>query len=221
MEQLTWTGERLVTSVNDQFFAIEHLHRYAMAVEISAGKIILDIACGEGYGTNLLAQKAAFVYGVDIDSNTILHANKKYAVPGKNIEFRQGSTSAIPLEAATVDVVVSFETIEHHDEHEQMMKEIKRVLKPGGILIISSPNRSVYKQLIPNNIFHVKELEFEELKKLLGKNFEHCHYFEQQFVAGSLITSLGKDGYRLKFFDGNYEGISNEIHSVNYFNKPY
>lgn len=103
-------------------------HRYLRPVTYANGKDVLDIACGEGYGSSMLADVAKSVIGVDIAEEAIAHASTQYAA--SNLAFRQGNAAEIPLEDASVDLVVSFETIEHHDRHEDMLREIKRVLRP-------------------------------------------------------------------------------------------
>ncbi len=133
-----WTGERLETFVLNET-TVEHLHRYGIVMPFIEDKTVLDIACGEGYGSKLLSSKALKVIGVDIDLETIEKASKKYG--SSNLTFIQGSADKIPVKDGSIDTVVSFETIEHHDKHNEMMNEIKRVLKPGGILIISSPEK--------------------------------------------------------------------------------
>src|SRR6266542_2724456 len=221
MNGLEWTGERLVTSVENDYFTFEHLHRYALAREISRDKIVLDIACGEGYGSLVMSEAANYVYGVDVDGTSVQHAKNKYEKSKKNICFKTGSTSDIPLENYSVDVVVSFETIEHHDAHEQMMKEIKRVLKPNGTLIISSPDKDYYDQIVPNNPFHVKELRFPELRNLLGSFFKYCKYYQQCFVAGSLIIPVENKSTGFATYDGDYSTVTNSLQGEQYFNKPY
>src|SRR5205085_4742 len=131
-------------------------------------------------------------YGVDIDEASILHAREKYQQKTKNVSFNVGSAGAIPLESNSVDTVVSFETIEHHNEHEEMMKEIKRVLKTDGMLVISSPNKEVYNQRSKNNYFHVQELSFEEFQSLMKSYFKDCIYFKQSKVVASLIAPIQK-----------------------------
>ena len=130
-----FTGERFLPEISGDI-EIEHMHRYIYALSHADGKMVLDIASGEGYGSALLAGRAKSVIGVDVDESTIAQAKQKYQAP--NLEFRSGTCSKIPLTDASVDLVVSFETIEHHDEHQQMLAELKRVLKPGGLAIISS-----------------------------------------------------------------------------------
>jgi ubiquinone/menaquinone biosynthesis C-methylase UbiE len=125
---LEWTGERYLPGVRGEI-ELEHLHRYALARELARGKSVLDIACGEGYGADLLAAVAAQVIGVDLSEEVVEHARRKYG-NRRNVQFRLGSCSAIPVGDASVDLVVSFETIEHHADHDEMMQEIKRVFDP-------------------------------------------------------------------------------------------
>jgi len=221
MADLEYTGERLVTSVASEYTLYEHLHRYAATQNIVCNKTVLDIASGEGYGSFLLSLNAAFVYGVDIAGTAVQHAQEKYATRRNNLAFKQGSTSKIPLETGSIDVVVSFETIEHHDEHEQMMAEIKRVLKPGGLLVISSPNKTVYSKVVRENPYHVKELEFEEFMAFMKSHFTHTAFFEQRFAAGSLITPIHTEATSFEAFDGDYEHITHTLEEESYYNRHY
>lgn len=188
--ELPWTGERYVPQVRGDV-ALEHLHRYAMASELAKKKRVLDLACGEGYGSNMLAKTAATVIGVDIDEASIIHAQKKYQ--RGNLSFQQGRCENIPLPNHSVDIVVSFETIEHTDKQEEMLAEIKRVLIPGGILIISSPDKREYSES-PNhyNKFHVKELYAEEFYDLLARYFKYQKHFGQRILYGSTIIEFKK-----------------------------
>ena len=140
-KELPWTGERLVPALRGDI-ALEHLHRYAIATALAAGLDVLDIASGEGYGSQLLASRSRSVVGVDIAPEAVRHAQAKYS--RANLSFLEGSCTAIPLPDASVDVVVSFETIEHIQEHEQFLAEVLRVLRKDGQLLISTPERSNY-----------------------------------------------------------------------------
>jgi ubiquinone/menaquinone biosynthesis C-methylase UbiE len=183
--------------------AVEHLHRYVLAAEICRGKDVLDVASGEGYGSNLLAQTSRHVTGVDISNEAIEQAKAKYARP--NLEYIHGSVDEIPMHSSSVDVAVSFETLEHHDKHEQMPSEIKRVLRPTGVLVISTPDRLFYSD-IPQyvNEFHVKELYLDEFKNLIGRFFRKYQFLSQGLAYGTLITPESDWG-SLSYYRGDFE----------------
>jgi len=197
---MEFTGERYVPTEAGEI-RHEHLHRYAWCMHLIEGKDVLDIACGEGYGTAMLAQNARSVIGVDIADDAIEHARETYrAIPG--IEFIRGDAAQIPLDDNSVDVVVSFETIEHHDRHREMLSEIRRVLRPKGLLVISSPNRVVYSELAGHhNEFHVKELDFAEFHAVLSEQFGDIRYFGQRLAVGSSIFTLQGDGITTQTVD--------------------
>ena len=185
---MEFTGERFVPERHGQI-ELEHLHRYLQAKPYAQGKVVLDIASGEGYGTQLLSEVASFAYGVDVSSEAIRHAKEKYSNETK-ISFMVGDCASIPLESASVDFVCSFETIEHHDQHEAMMQEIRRVLKPDGLFMVSSPDKFVYSESINyTNPFHVKELYKEEFENLMRQYFKEVAFFSQKVVYGSVIAS--------------------------------
>lgn len=201
-----WTGERLETFINSRD-TIEHLHRYSVAIEYVKDKTVLDIASGEGYGSNLMSKEASHVYSVDIDEKTIQAAKLKYNNQ-KNIDFITGSASSIPISSNSIDVVVSFETIEHHDKHDEMIEEIKRVLKPDGILIISTPDKFFYSDARNySNEFHIKELYKQEFKDLISRNFNKLQLFTQTYFSGISILNEDSIDNELHFFSGNYQDI--------------
>ena len=182
---MEFTGERFVPNVRGDI-ELEHLHRYLKACEVAAGKAVLDIASGEGYGAAMLANRANSVIGVDISVEAVAHARERYKK--NNLEFMVGDCANIPLQDACVDMVVSFETIEHHDQHEEMMREFKRVLRPAGILLISSPDKYHFSEEPGGrNPYHVKELYQHEFQQLIGNHFKNVAYFGQRVVRGSGI----------------------------------
>ncbi|HVS90639.1 MAG TPA: class I SAM-dependent methyltransferase [Mucilaginibacter sp.] len=198
-----WTGERLETFVFNET-TIEHLHRYALVMPFAEDKVVLDIACGEGYGSKLIASKAREVIGVDIDGETIKTAQSKYKA--SNLSYKQGSADKMPIPDSSVDLVASFETIEHHDKHDEMMQEVKRVLKPGGSLIISSPEKTGE---VSFNEFHVKELTFNEFKGLISKYFKYHKFYNQKIVHGSLVAPADSDpNFGFQFGDGSFDHVN-------------
>ncbi|HEL5401424.1 class I SAM-dependent methyltransferase [Stenotrophomonas maltophilia] len=190
---LEFTGERFMPEVAGQI-AFEHLHRYHFASRFCQGKRVLDVACGEGYGSRILSNAASSVVGVDISAEAVAHAQGKYA--RGSLEFVEASAASLPLPDDSFDVVVSFETIEHHDQHEEMLSEIRRVLRPGGLLVLSSPNKQYYS-IEPgySNPYHVKELFREELLALAGRHFSAVQIYSQRVVHGSLLIAEGKAAF--------------------------
>lgn len=186
---MEFTGERYVPTEGGEI-RHEHLHRYAWCAPLARGLDVLDIACGEGYGSAMLAKMARSVMGVDISEEAVAHARGEYADVA-NLQFLTGDAAEIPLADASVDAVISFETIEHHARQREMLSEIHRILRPGGFLVMSSPNRVVYSELAGHhNGFHVKELDFAEFDELLRGQFEKVQYFGQRLVVGSAIFDL-------------------------------
>jgi len=191
---LQFTGERFTPECNGAIW-YEHWHRYSAVLPAAAGKRVLDAACGEGYGSMLLAGVAATVVGIDIDPTAIGHASARYAERA-NLGFIQGSCAALPLPDASVDLIVSFETIEHLTEQEAMLSEFRRVLAPEGALIISSPNKAVYSEETGYaNHFHVRELTRDELAAELAAAFPQQAWYGQRALAHSLIwAESAKEG---------------------------
>src|SRR5256712_9260629 len=210
---MDFTGERYVPDLEGQI-KYEHLHRYAVCLQFAAGKSVLDIASGEGYGAALLATVAKSVMGVDIDPASVEHARHIYYNPRLN--YVVGSCDSVPLPDASFDVVTSFETIEHHDKHDEMLDEIKRVLKPGGALVISSPNRLTYSDEPGyKNPFHVKELYYDEFNDLLRRRFKSIRMFGQRLAAGSFVFPLGTSGGAdLKPLTGDAGEISEHVREL-------
>lgn len=179
------SSEERFTPEMSGIIAIEHLHRYAIAVQLIQGKDVLDIASGEGYGANLLANTAKSVTGVDISPEAIQHAKAKYRK--HNLTFITGDCRQIPLPDASIDVVISFETVEHILEQEEFITETKRVLRPEGILLISTPNPDIYLKDAPSNPFHLKEIKISQFLELLQSEYRHVSWAAQQLWMGSVI----------------------------------
>lgn len=164
------------------------IHRYHLASKVATEKVVLDVACGKGYGSSILAKTAYRVIGVSHPIEAIRHAREIHKQD--NLEFMLGSCYEIPLPDASVDLVVCFDAIEYYDQHEKIMDEIKRVLNPGGVLLISSPDKYNYSmESVYNNELHVKELYKHEFSKLVQSYFCNVVYYGQRIVYGSGVFS--------------------------------
>jgi SAM-dependent methyltransferase len=184
---LAFTGERFVPGTKGEIW-IEHWHRYHFAARWAGAKRVLDVACGEGYGSALLARHAAHVTGADLSPEAIAHAREAYArVP--NLEFACAPCTRLPIADAAIDLAVTFETIEHIAEQAAFLDELARVLKPDGVLILSCPNKLEYsdKRAFENE-FHVRELYREELAKLVGARFPQMDWYGQRPSFFSVIA---------------------------------
>jgi ubiquinone/menaquinone biosynthesis C-methylase UbiE len=179
----------------------EHYVRYDAAQSLVKGKTVLDIACGSGYGTKLLAKNAKKVYGVDIAPEVVEYAQENYGVP--NAEYLVGDGESIPLEDNTVDVVISFETIEHIKHYTQFLEEVRRVLKDEGLLVLSTPNELEFAE---GNHYHLHEFKEQELKDLLGKQYKYTNsYYQGDWIYSALLpeslVSKETGGIQIKTFN--------------------
>jgi lipopolysaccharide biosynthesis protein/ubiquinone/menaquinone biosynthesis C-methylase UbiE len=179
-------GERFIPNKMYGDISLEHWHRYAFSVQFVKDKRVLDLASGEGYGSAFLAKFAKFVIGVDISPEAVSYAKQKYS--SNTLEFVVGTCGSIPLASNSIDVVVSFETIEHHDDHETMLMEIRRVLTSQGLLIISTPDKQEYSDRTNyKNPFHVRELYKTEFKHLIATYFTNVQLYGQRVINGSTL----------------------------------
>lgn len=167
--------ERMIPELHTQtLMYAEHMTRYYAATDIVKNKTVLDIASGSGYGTKMLAKHARKVYGVDVNEAAVKYSKKHFS--GDNIEYLVGDGESIPLKDSSVDVVITLETIEHIQDYKKFIDEIERVLRPDGLLIVSTPNDLEFAE---GNHFHLHEFEYKELVDLLKSHFEYIKpYFQ-------------------------------------------
>jgi SAM-dependent methyltransferase len=190
---LEFTGERFTPECVREIW-YEHWHRYAFARAFAQGRRVLDAACGEGYGSALLADTAASVLGMDIDPAAIAHARARYA-GSANLRFEAGDCTALDAGTGAFDLVVSFETLEHVHAQEALVAGFARALAADGLLIVSSPDKRTYSDASGfRNEFHVRELYREELLALLGRHFPYVRLYAQKLLFQSAIWALDGDG---------------------------
>jgi 2-polyprenyl-3-methyl-5-hydroxy-6-metoxy-1,4-benzoquinol methylase len=167
-----FTGERVIPGqVNDDLWS-EHIARYAFAARFAGQLRVLDIGCGTGYGTAQLAQHARSAVGIDVSADALVYARQHYQIP--NTTFLTASATAIPFQRASFDLITAFEVIEHLDDWRDVLVEARRLLDPGGMFLVSTPNKLYYAESRANqgpNPFHTHEFEFSEFRDALAVVF--------------------------------------------------
>ena len=165
-DSLALTGERTVPGLAEEnYWFRRHEVVYRRLADRCADRDVLEAGCGEGYGADLIADVARSVIGLDYDDLTVAHVRACYP----RVDVRHGNLAALPLPEASVDVVVNFQVIEHLWDQPQFVAECARVLRPGGVLLMSTPNRITFSpgRDTPVNPFHTRELNAQELTELL------------------------------------------------------
>lgn len=186
--------ERLVVSEEEKQTLLydEHIIRYELVKPFVSNKIVLDIASGSGYGSEILAQAGAKkVIGIDIDERAVTEAQKRYG--SNQIEFKVGKTiegvEKLDLSDNSIEVIACFETIEHIKDYKGFLQELARVLTAEGVAFISTPNRDVFGQ---KNPFHIKEFTKNEFIEELQKHFSFVTVLEQKNGLASVISGSGE-----------------------------
>jgi SAM-dependent methyltransferase len=162
---------------------LERQARYRWAAEVAGGGRVLDAACGAGWGTAVLAAKAAAAVGVDFSPAAVGDARREH---GGLADFHEGDLRELPFGRGEFDSVVCFEAIAHVAEPERVLDELHRVLRAGGTLLISAPNRGAYP---PGNPLHLSEIASAELERMLGERFANVAVHRQQTHFASLLCS--------------------------------
>lgn len=152
-----------------------HLDRYRFAGKWVKEKRVLDCACGTGYGVRMLRQDgaAAGVIGIDIEAKALAYATKKHRPAGT--AFLCSSADRLALDDDCVDVITSFETIEHVPDDQALIREFHRVLRPDGLLIISTPNQWP----LADTPYHVREYDRQSFIKVLDEKFACIRLYNQ------------------------------------------
>ncbi len=162
--------QRVYYYENDNLHDRASTARYLYALVFVKGKVVADIGCGARQGPFILAEKAKKVFAVDISQEAVLFAGKHW--PKNNIYYSVANATALAFNSDFFDIVVSFEVIEHIKDYKRYLTEISRILKKGGIVFISTPNRVITSaDGVFSNPDHVREFDLKELKENLGVFF--------------------------------------------------
>jgi len=163
---LTLTGERTIPGLDaENYWFRRHEVVYQQLAPRCTGLEVLEAGCGEGYGADLISRVARRVIAVDYDDATVAHVRARYP----QVQVMHGNLAELPLADASVDAVVNFQVIEHLWDQAQFVTECARVLRPSGVLMVSTPNRVTFSpgRDTPINPFHTRELNADELSRLL------------------------------------------------------
>ncbi|OGV96424.1 hypothetical protein A2W24_04845 [Microgenomates group bacterium RBG_16_45_19] len=177
-DPLIYQTERLVPAQTPWYqtqLIRDHLARYHFAANLVRGGLVVDAACGSGYGSALLAAKAKTVIGFDLDP-AIIHYAQKQSPLLPNLTFKVADVTHLPLPPASVDLLVSLETIEHLHDQSAFIKSVRRCLKPRGLFILSTINPLVTGR---SNPYHQHELTQTDLSQLL-KTFSQVTFYGQK-----------------------------------------
>ena len=206
---MEFTGERVIPGQTDPDLLNEHVARYRFAESLASGRSVLDLGCGVGYGSALLAAKAEQVYALDNSLGALTSGRQGHS----NIRFLQGDGAALPLRDNSIDVVVAFEVIEHLEHWAEMLSEAARVLKADGQLLVSTPNRVYYQASRSEpNPFHVHEFDFPEFEAALEKEFQSVRIFFENHT--NAITFAPKDVQGVRTL---LEDSSSDSNQANFF----
>lgn len=178
MEKNLRPGERLIPddtrTVVDYIQLLRHLFVYEYVKEkLNTGQKVLDLGFGEGYGTSMLSDHCAEITGVDVEEKVISYASERYA--SEKCKFVKYDGRRLPFDDNEIDLVTSFQVIEHIDDDHAFVAEISRVLKPDGKLFMTTPNKATRLKpgQKPFNRFHKREYLAKELENVLKESFDN------------------------------------------------
>jgi SAM-dependent methyltransferase len=190
---VTWDDERTHPETPDQGTFQHHLARYEFALrQMRRGEAVLDTGCGVGYGTFMLAKKARETLGVDYSMPALARARERYAAP--HLSYARMDCQRLALRSGSFDLVVSFEMFEHLEHGEDYLRECHRVLRPGGRLILSTPNRAAWeihmRSIQVENEFHVNMVDLRQLRRALTPLFSKVDILGQRRRGSRLHSFL-------------------------------
>jgi ubiquinone/menaquinone biosynthesis C-methylase UbiE len=181
VSELQFTGERIHPDLPEWAFMFQaHLFGYRHFLSLAQPRWdVVDVGSGEGYGADLIAQSCRSCTGIDYSAEAIEHARHRYS--RDNLRFEQGLATQLPVADCSTDAVTSLQVIEHIDDVRGYLIEIHRILRPGGLVYITTPNRLVLSQEVLDNEFHVRDYSPDELHREVSAVFADVSVLGQAF----------------------------------------
>ncbi|MHB8571659.1 MAG: class I SAM-dependent methyltransferase [Candidatus Dormibacteria bacterium] len=182
---LEFTGERIHPDLPEWSYMFQvHLWGYRRFLEMSSPAWeVLDLGSGEGYGADLVAARCARCTGIDYSADAVMHARHRYH--RDNLSFQVGDATRLPFDNASFDAVASLQVIEHLQDTSGYLSEVARVLRPGGLFFVTTPNRLVLSPEVLDNEFHFRDFDPGELADALRPVFHRVEVFGQSLDPGS------------------------------------
>ena len=211
---IEFTGERVIPGQVDADLWAEHVSRYAFAARWAPGARVLDLGCGEGYGTAELASRARIAVGLDLSTEAVLHAKAAYALP--NVSFLPASVTSVPFRDGSFDLITAFEVIEHLDDWRTLLSEARRLLQFGGVFLVSTPNKEYYidsRGSSGPNPFHTHEFEFDEFRTVLKEFFPQCTVLLQNHLEAFAFYQHGVPSA----IEGRMDGVRGTPQQAHFF----
>ena len=205
-QQLEFDGERVIHGKTPVYLVWAHTSRYQFARKMIQGPRLLDAGCGEGYGARYLAQHVESAVGIDIDPLAAAHARRLYA--GPRLQFAAMDCCRLAFDSDSFDFISSFEVIEHFSAVDEFLSEIYRVMAPGGVFVVSTPNKARTPAGV--NPFHDKEYTAAEFTDVLQRHFPSVVCYGQ-FCNRPLREQLFMQSTRLYMNWKPYRGFINSL----------
>ena len=217
---IEFTGERVIPGQVDADLWAEHVSRYAFAARWASGTRVLDLGSGAGYGTAELAGRARSAIGIDLALEAVSHSKSAYPLP--NISFVPASVTAVPFRAGSFDLITAFEVIEHLADWRALLSEGRRLLRPNGVFLVSTPNKEYYtdsRGASGPNPFHTHEFEFDEFRSVLREFFPHCTMLVQNHVeAFAFYEQSGSSSVRgTSSIESRMDGVRGTPQEAHFF----
>jgi SAM-dependent methyltransferase len=201
---LQLTGERTLPGIREENYWFQrHLAAYEYILPLVEGKRVLDLGCGEGYGVDLLASRAREAVGVDLAPEALYHARRRYRKP--NLRFLYMDVYRLELERESFDVACSLQVIEHLHRPEDFLAEVSRILKPGGLCVLTTPNRLIISpgRETPVNPFHIREYDLSQFRDLMSRHFAEVRisglFHARKLRLHDLLTGKNFSQFCLRF----------------------